>query len=269
MINETLRLYRAALKNLLAGSNALSLSLIGHPSAMVGYASECWFLLNTYADRRGLRQRSVPEVLGNPSATVTVRLAPGINPAGAWFKSVASYTVDIVSLCMICAIIKPKVIFEIGTFDGFTSLHLALNSSSDALVHTLDLPASESSPKLALTNIDVAIIQNRPAEPRYLFEGSPEAARIRCLAGDSATFDYEPYRDSVDLFFIDGAHSYEYVRSDTLNALKCCHSGSVVAWHDFGRTGVNGVSKWLLELAREHAIYSVPGGSLAFMVVNR
>jgi hypothetical protein len=73
----------------------------------------------------------------------------------------------------------------------------------------------------------------------------------------------------VDFFFIDGAHSYKYVRSDTLNALKCCHPGSVVAWHDFGRMGVNGVTKWLLELSREgHDIYAIHGGSLAFMVIR-
>jgi hypothetical protein len=72
----------------------------------------------------------------------------------------------------------------------------------------------------------------------------------------------------VDLFFIDGAHSYEYVRQDTLNALKCCRKGGVIAWHDFGRSGVNGVSRWICELAQEHKVYSVPGSSLAFMVVR-
>jgi hypothetical protein len=101
----------------------------------------------------------------------------------------------------------------------------------------------------------------------YAFSGTPQAAKITCLWGDSAAFDYTPYHGQVDLFFIDGAHSYEYVRSDTQNALACCHAGSVIAWHDFGRVGVNGVSRWLVELARDRPVFAIPGGSLAFMVV--
>ena len=70
-----------------------------------------------------------------------------------------------------------------------------------------------------------------------------------------------------NLVFIDGTHSYDYVRNDTMKALYCCHSGSVIAWHDFGRRGVNEVRKWILELSKKYEIYAIPGGTLAFMVV--
>ena len=36
----------------------------------------------------------------------------------------------------------------------------------------------------------------------------------------------------VDLFFIDGAHSYQYVRQDTLNAFQTCHQGNMIVWRD-------------------------------------
>jgi hypothetical protein len=88
------------------------------------------------------------------------------------------------------------------------------------------------------------------------------------LFGDSAAFDFSPFHGAIDFFFIDGAHSYEYVRSDTLNALRCCHAGSVIAWHDFGRVVVDGVAKWVREFARDREVYSVPGGSLAFTVLQ-
>jgi hypothetical protein len=88
------------------------------------------------------------------------------------------------------------------------------------------------------------------------------------LFGDSASFDFSPFAGAVDLFFIDGAHSYEYVRSDTLRALQCVRPGGVIAWHDFGRTGVNGVSRWLLEMhSRQWPVCAAPGGSLAYMIV--
>jgi len=39
----------------------------------------------------------------------------------------------------------------------------------------------------------------------------------------------------------------------------------VVAWHDYGRMGVNGVSKWLHEFRRQgRQIFRIPGGSLAY-----
>ena len=77
------------------------------------------------------------------------------------------------------------------------------------------------------------------------------------------------FADSDDFFFIDGSHSYEYVRSDTLNALKCCHSGSIIAWHDFGLTGVgvHGVTKCVVELSKQYEIYCEPHSRTAFMKV--
>src|SRR5262249_13217191 len=102
----------------------------------------------------------------------------------------------------------------------------------------------------------------------YCFDGSEVANKITCLFGDSAAFDFSPYSGKVDFFFIDGAHTYEYTRADTTSALKCCHPGSVIAWHAYGKASVPGVSKWLNEFSKGHAVYSIPGGSLAYMVAE-
>ncbi len=81
-------------------------------------------------------------------------------------------------------------------------------------------------------------------------------------------FDFTPYHGKVDLFFIDGAHSYEYVRSDSHHALECMHQGGVIVWHDYGRWGVNGVSRFLHELRKSgREIYRLPGSSLALLKV--
>jgi predicted O-methyltransferase YrrM len=262
----------AALKNLLVASNGLSLGLLAKPHKMVAYAAESWFLYRTLTDSRGVPQKTVFEVLGNgtgASTTAAIKLAWVMPHAGEWFHAIASYTADLTALCSICALIKPKVVFEIGTLDGYTSLHFALNTPADAKVYTLDLPAGRSdAPALTTTVVDDSHIRTHSEVRRYVFESFEEASKIQPLFGDSARFDYAPYRESVDLFFIDGAHSYEYVRQDTLNALKCCRKGGVIAWHDFGRSGVNGVSRWIHELSKKHQIYSVPGSSLAFMVAG-
>jgi hypothetical protein len=116
--------------------------------------------------------------------------------------------------------------------------------------------------------LDDMHIRERSQKEWCCFEGSQQASKITRLSGDSATFDFTPYYGKVDFFFIDGAHSYEYVRSDTLNALKCCHSGSVMAWHDYGKASLPGLSWWLDEFAKRRTVYSIPGGSVAFMVMS-
>jgi predicted O-methyltransferase YrrM len=252
---------------MLLGANLVSIPLWRNPRRFASYVSDMLFFHKTFTNTRGLPQKNVFEVLGEANAISDIRLATIPNKEN-WFHLNASYVVDIVSLCMLTLILKPRVVFEIGTLYGYTALHFALNAPAGVQVFTLDLPKTGVKQPILLktTYIDDLHIESRP-QP-YLFSGSEVESNIQCLFGDSATFDFTSHAGQVDLFFIDGAHSYEYVRSDTKNALRCCHPGSVIAWHDFGRAGVNGVSKWLAEFSRDREIYSVPGGSVAFMVVK-
>jgi len=253
----------AAAKAVLLGGNMASLSLILKPKTAVRCCSEAIFSYHAISRRGRLQEKKVFEVL--PFNEVTSILLGNLRHGFAWFRAEGSYMVDLISLCMICASLQPKTIFEIGTFNGYSAYEFALNSPDDAKIYSLDL-SPDGRPTLNTTSSDDSIIKGRFAETCAFHETSQEK-KIKLLFGDSATFDFSPYHGLVDLFFIDGAHSYDYVRSDTLNAIKCCHPGSVIAWHDFGRFGVNGVSRWLKQFSKEHEVYSVPGGSLAFTVV--
>ena len=254
-------------RNLIMGTNLAALSLIRRPRRMRSYVWESLFLHKEFSGTRGLLSRYPYDVLPCPPV-VTINL--GKLNAGGGFFSPGSWTVDMVNLCLLCQLLKPKVVFEIGTHLGHTTYQLALNTPPETILYTLDLPPALT-PSLPVTVADEACIGAYREEEEILteplFKGTEGASKVTRLFGDSATFDYAPYRGRVDLFFIDGAHSYEYVRSDTLKAIECCHPGSVIAWHDFGRASINGVSQWLLEFARTHAVYSVPGGSIAFTVV--
>jgi Methyltransferase domain len=261
-MKRLLRFYAVATRNLLMGGNLSGLSLLLNPRLMIACATENLFSLRTMADCRGIPQRNVFDVLpGARCAAIKLSNANG----DTWFRTSASYVTDIVSLCLLCQAIKPRVVFEIGTFVGYTSAHMALNCD-DCKIYTLDLPP-DGKTTLATTVIDSELVKMHEKQKGYVWEGMDIARKIQPLFGDSACYDFSPYYERVDLFFIDGAHSYEYVRSDTLNALKCCHPGSVIAWHDFGRAGVNGVSRWLVEFAEQHPVYAVPGGSIAFCVI--
>jgi predicted O-methyltransferase YrrM len=121
-------------------------------------------------------------------------------------------------------------IFEIGTFDGRTTLNFAVNAP-DAQVHTLDLPQDQQA-ALTIKIGDEKYIEKPKSGSR--FSGTPEAARIVQHFGDSATFDYAPFAGTMDFVFVDGAHSAEYVRNDTEKALRMLRPGGAIAWHDYG-----------------------------------
>lgn len=255
------------IQNFVLGGNLVGLRWLNNPRELAGYNAETLFLYKVLARRRGLPTRNVFEALG--SEDVEPILLGALDSGRTWFHTVASYSQDIVSLCLTARLLKPRTVFEIGTGSGYTSLHFALNSPPEARVYTLDVPRGGAATRmLKTTAMDELQVNLYAGVTDYLFCHTQVQDKVTCLYGDSATFDFMPYYGQVDLFFIDGAHSYEYVRSDTLNALKCCHPGSVICWHDFGRAGLNGVSRWLCELARERAVYAIPGGSLAFMVVT-
>lgn len=144
---------------------------------------------------------------------------------------------------------RPRTIFEIGTFDGATTLNLAANAPS-ARVYTLDLPAAEQdSTELATDPHERQFVEKDVTGLR--FRGSVYERRIEQLWGDSARFDFSAFTGRVDLVFVDGSHSYEYVMRDSISALALLPTGSgTIVWHDYGRWA--GVTRALERLHREN-----------------
>lgn len=153
---------------------------------------------------------------------------------------------ELLSIAQVVRHAGPAASFEIGTFNGRTTLNIAANSAPGAVTWTLDLPAAGlDAAALPLDSADVKYVQK--AASGELFRGQEEALRIHQLLGDSAAFDYAPYRGGMDLVFVDGAHSYEYVISDSRNALEMLRGGTgTLLWHDYG--GWDGVTRALNEL---------------------
>jgi len=133
-------------------------------------------------------------------------------------------------LAVAAAATRPRKILEIGTFRGATALLLAANAP-EATVYTLDLPPGADDADLPMTRVDREIVAVR--KDRMMYEGTPEAQRIVQLWGDSASFDFDAVGDGIDLAFIDGAHSYEYVRNDTEKVLPRMRPGGVILWDDY------------------------------------
>jgi predicted O-methyltransferase YrrM len=159
----------------------------------------------------------------------------------------------------------PRRLFEIGTFDGRTTLALAANSTPDAVVHTLDLPPGVDT-AMEIAPSERAFV-DKPASGIRV-HGTDLAHKVRQLYGDSATFDVSPYPS--DFVFVDGSHAYEYVVSDSAKAraMLAGQRGTIV-WHDYGMWP--GVTRALNELQRRDTYYAgmvhVAGTTLAVLTV--
>ena len=100
---------------------------------------------------------------------------------------------------------RPHRLLEIGTLGGRTTLNMVANTHPAAEIFTLDLPNSD----------------------HYRTESTKDllGRRWTQLYGDSLTFDFSPLYDSIDFIFVDANHLYDYVRSDSLQALKMLRNG--------------------------------------------
>jgi hypothetical protein len=261
-LSELVEYVRAGTKNLLLGANVGSLRFLASPVKAYRYWNACLFLRDSLGGR-SLPEMRVQDAFPDFPSDPELRF-PALSQSWAWADP--SYLADLVHLALLCKARRPRRIFEIGTSSGYTSLLMAANSPPQARAWTLDLPtAASDAVKLPLTLMDKKIVTEcHQKEPCFVAYAGGYA--IERLYGDSATFDFSAYRGSIDLFFIDGAHTYEYVKSDTINALRCCRRGSVIVWHDYGRPGLSyGVTKWLNEFSKTARVYCTPGSSVAFL----
>ena len=160
---------------------------------------------------------------------------------------------------------KPNTpILEIGTFDGRTTINLALNAPENCPIYTLDLPPNTET-KYSIDPgeqhyVDKPEIGFRYKKYKNIYR--QKVSRIHQLLGDSATFDFSGYMNKCSLIFIDGSHNYEYIKSDTKLAMELVEQGGVILWHDYGIW--KGVTQALDEIEDENrfGLKNISGTSL-------
>ncbi len=137
-------------------------------------------------------------------------------------------------LATLTAYLKPKKIFEIGTYNGFSTLHFEKNAPQETVIYTLDLPLDKREVVLKNDLIEAhRDIKNMNLNERRFFRAGESNGRIVELFGDSMAFDFSPYYGKIDLVFVDANHSYAYVKSDTQNAFRMLSPVGVILWHDY------------------------------------
>lgn len=168
-------------------------------------------------------------------------------------------------LLSVCALLKDSnatTVFEIGTYDGRTTMAMALNlANENSRIFTLNLPDATQEVSLDTSKVDIQLASKVISGERFL--NTPQQSIITQLWGDSATFDFSPYYNSVDFIFIDGAHSEHYVKNDTEKALQLIKkTGGVIVWHD---AHLFGVVKYLEPLVKQNKLplYFIENTTLA------
>jgi predicted O-methyltransferase YrrM len=128
--------------------------------------------------------------------------------------------------------LAPSVLFEIGTFDGRTTLNVTANAAANAETFTLDLPPEElGRTAYALDYHDEHYVNKESSGQRFVETGWRK--QIIQLFGDSAKFDFTPHFRTVNFVFIDGSHAYDYVKNDSYVALDLVTPPAVIVWHDY------------------------------------
>jgi hypothetical protein len=161
------------------------------------------------------------------------------------FRDGAAPPSDLIAIGMLATVHRPKGVLEIGTFDGSTTRNLAM-TLPDAHIHTLDLPPDPSAAdRAALRMDDLHLVAKRRVGEAFL--GTSEASRITQHLGDSATYDLSAITHPLTFFYIDGAHTYEYVRSDTIRCMEAAAGECGIVWHDVNFTH-EGVVAWMVQM---------------------
>jgi hypothetical protein len=155
-------------------------------------------------------------------------------------------------------------IIEIGTYDGRTTLNLAVNAPQRACVVTLDLPAGHRT-EFPIEAAEQSLV-DKPASGTRLSSCRPAwrkyAKIVTQVFGDSASYDWSPHFGRAGLVFVDGSHAYDYARKDSATAFRLSGPGGIVIWHDYGVW--LGVTRTLeeLEAANKLGLRHIRGTSL-------
>jgi predicted O-methyltransferase YrrM len=140
-----------------------------------------------------------------------------------------------------------KKIVEIGTYIGYSTAIIALNSKRGAEIASIDLPSisptadcEQTTRKLLQDNWqknDEFLRNYQQLKGPYYVDELPEEYRkkVDLIKCDSTEIDASILSKltNADLVFIDGGHSYEIVENDTNLALAALKSSGLIIWHDF------------------------------------
>jgi predicted O-methyltransferase YrrM len=153
---------------------------------------------------------------------------------------------ELLELARIVSAAQPRAMLEIGTFRGGTLFIFARLAASDAVIISLDLPASAMGRLYRVAQVPLFHQFTRGRQTLHL---------LRKNSRDLATqLDVSRILQDrrLDFLFIDGDHAYDSVRTDFERYAPFMRTGGVVAFHDVARGQPSGVSRFWAEVGRRY-----------------
>ncbi len=136
------------------------------------------------------------------------------------FLEGGSLPTDLALLKILAQKNKDSVYFEIGTWRGESVANVASVAKE---CYTLNL-SSEEMQTLGLSKKYIDLHEHY----------SKKIKNVQHLKGHSFTFDFSPFKNKIDLVFVDGDHHYESVLKDTATAFSLLKNNqSIIVWHDY------------------------------------
>lgn len=153
---------------------------------------------------------------------------------------------------------KSKNILELGTFNGQSTLTLALNSDEKSFITTVDMPSDLEKIHSDLLDKDIPFILDKEKQNK-LYKGLDVSKKIRQIYADLTHTDFNSFlKDNryFDFIFIDAGHSYDCVKNDTEKSLDVLTENGVIVWHDYTPNCL-GVFNYLNELSRDLRLFHI------------
>lgn len=133
---------------------------------------------------------------------------------------------------------------------------MACNSDKDTKIFTISLPPKLSDGAKYRVGAGEKNYVVPPDETGTKFKNTKYEHQIEQILRDSASFDHKRFDGKIDFVFIDGSHTYEYVKNDTLKAFDMINDSGLILWHDYAENSF-GVPKFLSELSSNHDLYNI------------
>ncbi|MEE2642264.1 MAG: class I SAM-dependent methyltransferase [Planctomycetota bacterium] len=172
-----------------------------------------------------LLPRSLPEQIWEEFEQTEITMIPRQIRDHLW----AMPENELMVLSTLCQLLRPQRVFEFGTFTGASTLAMAANTPETTRIQTLDIPPENRRSHRTGVGSDIPF----DFEIGEVFQGTRWQEKIQILKEDARDFDTRPYRNRMDLVFVDADHTYEFVRNDSSKAMEMLAPGGVILWHDY------------------------------------
>jgi hypothetical protein len=180
-------------------------------------------------------------------------------------------------------LLDPRVVFEIGTFLGYSTALLLRNTDSNCKVYSLDLDIDAAELATASTfsehelrtddvKNDNYLRYTQAAKGPYYLRNIDHTtrSRLKLLKGNSLEFNCSKngVAGCVDLVFVDGGHEYDIIASDTVKALEMLGGNGLIIWHDYNSKIHSDVTRFLGEYSKDKLVLHVENTMLALLPVG-